>query len=80
MTGIQIAGLAVLAVFYAAYFFKMFLQRRHASQLSISQAAKAPHLGASGGPVFLTRIFVHFRKLTRISQRHWVKLGLRERI
>ena len=38
------------------------------------------HRGASGGPVFLTRIFVHFRKLTRISQRHWVKLGLRERI
>lgn len=29
MTGIQIAGLAVLAVFYAAYFFKMLLQRRH---------------------------------------------------
>lgn len=29
MAGIQIAGLAVLATFYAAYFFKMFLQRCH---------------------------------------------------
>ena len=62
MTGIQIAGLAVLAVFYAAYFFKMFLQRRHGVTTEHLPGRQSPTPGSFWRPCFFNQNFRAFPK------------------